>query len=293
MGDSHVSCALTGAPVYDECVVIVLGPGGYGDHSAPPRLSAGGCHFCASPHDDGPIYLPLTLPIRARVGSTWGKIDECLDAEHDLYLRERWGAGAVEIVNSAIESGALVGSEIRSHIAERDHVESTRWDEYDTTDAGIDAYVASERARWESDLARGRLTPDQIRWGIEDHARNARASRLQTRAMKVASKRGVYGASWCDAAHVRADVWDELTIERGFGLPYYCVSPYSVALYQRHRTPHLDALALQLDAFYSAVASLGRLMPSVIHNEDRDLARTRARVLATAARLAAASTEES
>ena len=66
MGDSQVACALSGAPVCDECVVIVLGPGGYGDHSAPPRLTAGGLHLGPIARGE-PIYAPLTLPIRAIV----------------------------------------------------------------------------------------------------------------------------------------------------------------------------------------------------------------------------------
>jgi hypothetical protein len=293
MGDSQVACALSGAPIYDECVVIVLGPGGYGDHSAPPKLAAGGCHF-------GPIsrreliYAPLTLPIRARVGSYHGAIEQCLDNEHDQWLRKHWGASALEIVNAAIEDGRPVGDGFKTHAAYVDYERSSMWDEFDTSDAGIEARVAAARAKWQLDFAAGRLTPYLIEQGVEDWTRQAREYALGTRLAKEAAKRGVYNASWADAVHVRADVWNELVVQQDDNdedsfctLSLCSLSPFSQGMYEKHRDePHIQALSEQLERFVGYALSGGHLMPSVIFNHDSDIAKKRARMHDVAARLA-------
>lgn len=277
MGDSQVACALSGAPVYNECVVIVLGPGGYGDHSAPPRLAAGGLHLGPIARSE-PIYAPLTLPIRAIVNSYRGAIVQCLDDEHDQWLREHWGAGALEIANAAIEGGCVTGDRFKDHVAQIDHERS--WNDFDASDEGIEAYVAASRSLCETAQ------------GIENCAKQARIRALEMRRRKEEAKRNAYGASWADALHVRADVWDELVVPRNdddeeHADPFYWLSAFSRGLYEKHGDkPHIQALGQQLERFFDYAISRGHLMPSVMFNEDWSIAKNRARLYEVAARLA-------
>ena len=107
MGESQVRCILTGQQIWDDCVVFLLGPHGYGPQDVPPTRNPGGCNLPFGGSDEV-HHWPLTLPVFATVGSCWGTIKSVEQNDYSREHQQVLGCDLKEMFCAVVESRGKV-----------------------------------------------------------------------------------------------------------------------------------------------------------------------------------------
>lgn len=285
MGESYPACALTHEPIFDECMFIVLGPAGYGPHGQPPALRPGPKHAFSR---ESVRYAPLTLPIRGTVTQTWGAMSECLDKEHDEFLKQHWGASAVQIVNSVVEyGGKVVGDRFKAAVDAIDRASASLFDR--VVDKTPEQVTAEALENWNTKKAQGKLTDYQLSLGVEHYVSSAMARHTNAVELRDASRRNVYGARWADVMHVSLGAWDQAVsvfleqYPRNNGSLTSTMAPtlvelaeYSAPIYSSApTTTHWRDLKVGLTAVGHVLNSMRGYKPTVLYNFDPHLDKIR------------------